>query len=144
MLVGGAIALRAAFDGQDAVMIVVPQPAPAAAATCADLVSVLPSVVDGHDRRATSPESPYVRAWGRPAIVLFCGVGMPAELTPTSVLTVVNGVDWLQVEEESAWRFTTVGLTVNVQVLVPMEHEQPANPLVDLAPPIQSMVPVNR
>lgn len=124
----------------DPVPITAPVPKSAdAAATCADFVRRLPAVVDGHDRRSTSPESPYVRAWGRPAIVLFCGVGTPPELTPTSVLTVVNGVDWLQVEEASGWRFTSVGRVVNVQVLVPKAYDQPANPLLDLASAVKHL-----
>lgn len=127
------------------VSIVEPSPPNAEAArVCADLVRALPEVVDGHDERATDPTSQFVRAWGRPAIVLFCGVGVPAEFTPTSELVGVNDVDWLPVEEEPAWRFTTIGRIVNVQVLVPKEYEQPVNPLIDLAPLIRMNVPLAR
>lgn len=147
VLLVGAVAVGALTLAQRTrpVSIVVPSPPTRAAADrCADLVHALPEAVDGHGRRATEPESPFVRAWGRPAIVAFCGVGMPAELTPTSELLVVDEIDWLPVEEESAWRFTTVGRVVNVQVLVPKEYAQPVNPLVDLAAPIQKHAPLAR
>ena len=41
--------------------------------------------------------------------MLRCGVGTPAALQPTSELTTIDGVDWLQEDADSATRWTTVG-----------------------------------
>ncbi len=52
-------------------------------------------------RALADPVPAGVRAWAaspRP-VVLRCGLPRPAELTPTSALLVVNGVDWLRLDD---------------------------------------------
>ena len=68
-----------------------PEPAPsgAAAYACAAMRGRLPDEVDGATVTAVKPQSPFTGAWGSPAIVLRCGVGVPTALTPTSQLLVV-------------------------------------------------------
>lgn len=52
-------------------------------------------------RALAEPVQPGVRAWAaspRP-VVLRCGLPRPQELTPTSSLLVINGVNWLQLDD---------------------------------------------
>ncbi|MGH8833405.1 MAG: DUF3515 domain-containing protein [Actinomycetes bacterium] len=118
----------------------VPGSAPVARA-CTALAGALPDVLDGHHTRATEPDSELTAAWADPAIVLRCGVATPPELRPTSELYTINDVDWLPVETDHGWRFTTVGLVANVEVAVPSRYEPAVNPLVDLATAITTTVP---
>jgi hypothetical protein len=58
----------------------------AEAGPCTKLLEALPVTVDGLDPRVvhTTPDTPYVVAWGDPPIVLSCGANRPKGLTPTS------------------------------------------------------------
>lgn len=52
-------------------------------------------------RALADPVQPGVRAWAaspRP-VVLRCGLPRPDELTPSSPLLVINGVNWLQLDD---------------------------------------------
>lgn len=52
-------------------------------------------------RAQADPVQPGVRAWAaspRP-VVLRCGLPRPEELTPTSALLVINGVNWLKLDD---------------------------------------------
>lgn len=52
-------------------------------------------------RALADPAPPGVRAWAaspRP-VVLRCGLPRPAELTPTSALLEINGVQWLELDD---------------------------------------------
>ena len=109
---------------------------------CRRLADQLPQTVDAAERRAVSPDSPYVAAWGEPPIVLRCGVAKPAALQPTSELVTVNGVDWLPEPQEDGYRFTTTGRKAYVEVWVPDDYAPEVNPLVDLAAPVAAAVPV--
>jgi hypothetical protein len=111
------------------------------ARACAALAAALPDVLDGHEARSTEPDSELTAAWADPAIVLRCGVAAPPELRPTSELYTINDIDWLPVETDRGWRFTTVGLVANVEVAVPSRYEPAVNPLVDLATAITATVP---
>jgi len=121
----------------------VPPPAPdaSAAPACKRLHAALPAVLDGLKRRATTPASDLTQAWGRPAVVLRCGVPTPPELRPTSQLFTANGVDWLPVEGARTWTFTTTGRVALVEVIVPKDHDPAVGPLVDLARPVSDAVP---
>ncbi|TNC20310.1 DUF3515 domain-containing protein [Amycolatopsis alkalitolerans] len=100
-------------------------PAPqAGSAECAALVPALPAQLISNGatlnrREIAEPAPPATVAWGAPdAIVLRCGLDRPTELTPTSQLRVVSGVQWLPVEGQgsSTWylvdRNVYAGLTV--------------------------------
>jgi uncharacterized protein DUF3515 len=121
----------------------VPPPTPdaPAAAACKRLHAALPDVLDGLRRRATSPTSELTHAWGAPAVVLRCGVPTPSELSPTSQLFTANGVDWLPVEGERTWTFTTTGRVALVEVVVPKDHDPTVGPLADLARAVSEALP---
>jgi Protein of unknown function (DUF3515) len=139
-VVGGVVALLA-IRANGPVEVALPQPAAAQAAACGDLSGRLPARLDGRGERPTRPSSPLVHAWGDPAIVLFCGVDRPAELTATSELTTVNGLSWLPVEEDRSWRLTAIGRSAYVEVVVPKSVGAPTDPLIDLAGPILAAIP---
>ena len=118
-----------------------PQPAGDAATACHQLAGRLPATVAGQGHRTVTPTSPYTAAWGSDAIVLRCGVGTPAALQPTSELTSIDGVDWLPEKIDGASRYTSVGRTAYVEVIVPDSYDPAADALVDLGPAIRAADP---
>lgn len=120
-----------------------PPPTGAAAYTCSSLHGRLPDEVAGQTVTATEPQSPLTSAWGTPSIVLRCGVGVPAALTPTSQLLTVDGVDWLPEQLTEGYLFTTVGRSVNVEVSVPSRYSPEADALADLSPSIAATIPAS-
>jgi hypothetical protein len=107
--------------GSGAVEAPVPRPPAEVAARCRALHDRLPQKVHGFARRATTPKSPLVTAWGSPAIVIRCGMPRPAALKPTSELVVVNGVSWLGVPAD----------------------QPPGDVLIELAGPIKAAIPAS-
>jgi hypothetical protein len=100
---GGGTAAPAVETGP---LALVPVDAPdAAGPECAALLGALPAALPADDgllppRPIAEPAPPAARAWAaapRPA-VLRCGLTRPAELSPTSALLEVNGVQWLQLD----------------------------------------------
>jgi Protein of unknown function (DUF3515) len=75
---------------------------PSCATLLAGLDGDLPAGSATLPRRALAdPQPPGVRAWtAAPSpVVLRCGLPRPAELTPTSALLEVDGVQWLQLDD---------------------------------------------
>jgi hypothetical protein len=101
----------------------------------------LPTSLEHHRIRITSPKSPRVAAWGDPPIVLRCGVARPAGYDPNGSVTVVNGVDWWQQIGKQAVVWTVVGRAAYVEVTVPKSYAEQGVFLVDLAGPITSSLP---
>lgn len=114
-----------------------PSPDPSASAVCARLVSAVPATVAGARMRSSS--STLVRQWGDPAIVLRCGVGRPAAMTPTSRCDLVEGVGWFAEDLDDGYRFTTIGRSTFVEVTVPGRYAPEADALVDLAPAVATV-----
>jgi hypothetical protein len=79
----------------------------------------------------TTPSSPFVVAWGDPAVVLRCGVPRPARLSATSSLLDVNGVSFLPVRVGDHTAYTAIDRAVYVEVDVPTSYSQP--PIAPLA-----------
>lgn len=127
--------------GAGAVEAPVPSPPAAVARRCHALRDRLPTKVHGRDRRATTPASPLVTAWGSPAIVVRCGVPRPAALQPTSELVVINGVNWLGIPVDRPVTFTAVGRLAYVEVTVPAAYEPAGDVLIELAGPIKAAIP---
>jgi hypothetical protein len=115
------------------------------ATACARLVDALPDSVSDESRRAVEPEDAYGAAWGDPAIVLRCGVPMPAAFDDFAACQVTNGVGWFvpeaQFEDQQAdVVMTTIGRAQNVQVVLPAEYRPPAAAMVDLADAIKESI----
>lgn len=138
-----AASVLSAACGTGAVEVPVPSPPPAVAQLCRALHDRLPPRLHGLKRRATSPRSYLVTAWGSPAIALRCGVPRPAWLRPTSQLVDVNGVSWLPQPPDRPVTFTAVGRRAYVEVTVPPKYSPAGDVLFELAGPIKSTIPAN-
>lgn len=134
-LTAGAIIVTTALAGCGfgAVDVTPHEPEPGSADVCAALHDALPDTVDDAVRRDVDPSSDYVAAWGQPAIVLRCGVPMPAAYRPDAQLFDVEGVGWLAEEGEGGMFFTAADREVLVEVAVPGDYAPEANVLADLA-----------
>jgi hypothetical protein len=148
----GAAALIAGilWHGGNGVPVTAPSVSGAAAHQCAALNAALPATVLGHARRTTVPKAPYPAAWGNPAIVLRCGVGVPAVLAPGSTTydpTVegmdMNGVCWVNTQTGSGgYVFTTVKQQAYVEVTVPNAYQTGESPLPQLTAAIEKTDPI--
>nr|WP_268812474.1 DUF3515 domain-containing protein [Embleya scabrispora] len=138
-------------DGSGRIDVTAPTPAPGAATeACGALHDALPSKVMDAGPRETSRKSPLTAAWGDPAIVLRCGVGLPASMrvidpaeagkVPNNSVN-VNGVYWAFETYSGGTRFTTLYRRANVEVSVPKKFAEPAAPLTDLADAVERAVP---
>lgn len=100
-------------------------PAPDAASPwCAELVAALPDEIgtgdDDLDRRTlTRPAPPGAAAWGDPPVVLRCGLARPAELTPSSRLIDVSGVQFLEIPGLGATSWVVVDRPVYLVLTLP-------------------------
>lgn len=144
-LVGGiavAASLLALTGCSRGLAVPLPDPLPegAGAYACANFKSNLPDEVVGQTVTAVDPRSSFTAAWGDPAIVVRCGVPVPAALGPTSQLITVDGVDWLPEQLERGYLFTTVGRELNVEVSVPDEYAPEADALVDISPAVAAAI----
>lgn len=99
------------------------------AANCAKVLERLPVTLRGLDPRVvhTTPDTPYVVAWGDPAIVLRCGVDRPADLGPGSSAVYVNagslaGPYFDVTRRSGANVYTTVDRAAYVSVTVPAKY----------------------
>jgi hypothetical protein len=114
-------------------------PANAAAnAPCTALLGALPVAIPTSDGpiagRPADSTSPYVVAWGDPAIVLRCGVPRPAQLTVNSadLLILADGVNFLPVTSGKSTVFTAIDRAAFVEITVPKSYSQPPiGPLAD-------------
>jgi len=112
-------------------------PVPAADdAACTALLSALPVAIPTSNGsisgRPADSSSPYVVAWGNPAIVLRCGVPRPAELHVNSSAQVIaiDGVNFFTKTVGKATVFTSIDRAAYIEVTVPTSYTQaPIGPL---------------
>ncbi len=120
---------------------------PASAPDCGKLLTALPVQLAGLAPRRIEPAtSPFVVAWGEPAVILRCGVARPAQLVPDTTVQVFNAssvgrpaVYWLPVNQPTQNIFTTVDRGVYIEVTVPTGYRQP--PLAPLSDAIATVLP---
>ena len=113
-------------------------------AVCQRLVDALPDTVAGQSRRKTQPAAALGGAWGDPAIIAQCGVGVPPDFSKTAACTEADGVGWFvpasQVDDQSAdVVMSAAGYRPVLQVTVPA-HYRPsglAAAMVELAPMVK-------
>ncbi|HEY9472975.1 MAG TPA: DUF3515 domain-containing protein [Mycobacteriales bacterium] len=89
---------------------------------CPDFVAALPITLDGLHSRPAQSTSPWVGAWGDPAVTFRCGVPRPAGLEQTSPLQVVDGVQWYYRQDGDSVVFTAVDRPVYVELTVPSRY----------------------
>jgi len=108
------------------------KPAPGAATpACTALTGRLPGQVLGRSRNQLSVAG--AASWGKPAIVLRCGVSPPGPTTDACLG--VNGLDWVFTETKHTLRFVSYGRNPAVEVTVPVSvgRTGATGALVDLA-----------
>ena len=109
-----------ARDNLPVVRVQTPPVTPQADARCPALVDALPATLVGETSRRVESASPYVRAWGDPAVVLVCGVARPAGFTVGAGLIQIDGVQWfVDTSDRRTVVWTAVDRPVYVQVRVP-------------------------
>ncbi len=134
----GAAALAACARSVPPVAVQPPAPAAADRTGCDALAAALPgSLGPKLGARVVQPASPYTRAWGRPAVVLRCGVGYPPGYLPTSTVDDVNGVSWFATQGQDDVVFTTVTRRPRAAVAVPRSYGQAFDVLIALGPAVQ-------
>ena len=100
---------------------VTPPPVPDSAGqrACQELISALPTELGDRPARPVRSSSPYVVAWGEPAVVLRCGVPRPPSFLSTVEVQDINGVTWFPERRGGTTAWTVVDRAVYVEVLAP-------------------------
>ncbi|MGA4668236.1 DUF3515 domain-containing protein [Propionibacteriaceae bacterium Y1923] len=120
-----------------------PQPSPTGvvAQECAAVMAALPATVMGQGDRVVDG---LVATWGDPRISLRCGVEPPAGLDRTSPCDELNGIGWYSEEPGTAfastWRFTTIGRSGYIEVMVDEGHSPAGDALMDLSGAVSKMM----
>ncbi len=121
-------------------------PAPAASsAECARLLAGLPGRLDGGElgalerRQLGAPIPPGTAGWGEPPVVLRCGLDRPPDLTATSRLLAVSGVQFLEIPSHSMSTWVAVDRPVYVAAALPPNSG--SGPLQQIAATISRMLP---
>jgi hypothetical protein len=110
-------------------------------AGCDRLATALPDRLEGMSARSTTPKSRLVHAWGKPPVVVRCGVPAPPGVAGAQ-LTVVNGVRWLERPGAATVVWTALRPRGGyVQLAVPTSYQAQAAYLVDLAGPLKQSFP---
>lgn len=111
----------------------IPSPDAQQLQSCTQLHDALPKKVGGLKERDVTPAGPLVAAWGKPAAVLRCGVGVPSTYRPGVDVSVVNGVGWFEDDRPDDVVYTTVTRRPRVSVAVPRSQSSGFDILVDLS-----------
>ncbi|WP_007026937.1 DUF3515 domain-containing protein [Saccharomonospora iraqiensis] len=112
---------------------------------CDRLTAAAPDTLESKDeqlRRRTlaEPAPPATLAWGVDnPVVLRCGLDRPPELTRTSPLQVVNGVQWLPVSGQGSTTFYAVDREVHVALTVP--EQAGTGPLQETSDTVRETLP---
>jgi hypothetical protein len=138
---GGLVAVALLLAGCSKVVVEEPTPDPQAAQICGAVMAALPGEVLDQGRRTVEP-GVLTAAWGRPAIVLRCGVAAPPTLTQESECLEVNGVGWFDEDAQNGKIFTTIGRPAYVELSVPEEYAPESGALADLADAVSAHDPV--
>ncbi|WP_307832040.1 DUF3515 domain-containing protein [Prauserella cavernicola] len=101
-------------------------PAPkSGSADCRSLIEAAPAELESSGetlerRELAEPAPPATVAWGEgDPVVLRCGLDRPPELSPTSSLRQINGVQWLDVPGEGAATWYVVDRATYLALTVP-------------------------
>lgn len=112
----------------------------AQAAACNKVIEQLPVQLGKLLPRVVHTDSPYVYAWGDPAVVLRCGVDRPKDLTAGSSAEFVTagpdtGPFYDVTSDGSANVFTTVDRGPYISVEVPSKYQG-----ADVMPPLSDVI----
>jgi hypothetical protein len=113
-------------------------------ASCQRLADAMPDSVADQGKRKTQPAEALGGAWGDPAIIAQCGVGVPAGFSRSAGCQEADGVGWFipdsQVDDQSAdIVMSTAGYRPVLQVTVPAKYRPNglAAAMVQLAPMVK-------
>lgn len=116
------------------------------ASACAKVLAKLPVQVDHLSQRVvhTTPETPFVVAWGDPPVVLRCGVDRPTSLHAGSSAQYFSttGPDGPYFDVSSSGQsqvFTSIDRAAYVSISIPVTYH--AGPLPPLARAIAAALP---
>ncbi|MGH3939429.1 MAG: DUF3515 domain-containing protein [Pseudonocardiaceae bacterium] len=153
-LVVGVLVIASVVRGQRPAPLLLPAiAAPAAdSADCTHLMAALPQELDGGAqgplgrRELAAPVPSGSAAWGEPPVVLRCGLDRPAELTATSRLLDVSGVQFLEISHPAASAWVAVDRPRYVAVALPPGAgsgplQQIAEVIIEALPPRQLDLP---
>jgi hypothetical protein len=137
-VVVAAVVLRSQEPGS---LALPPVPAPEArSASCDRLLSALPEELGRLDRRTIAAPAPAgTAAWGDPAVVLRCGLDRPVELTATSRLLEISGVQLLELPGPASSTWVVVDRPVYVAVTLPAGVG--SGPLQQIAEAVRETLP---
>lgn len=131
-------ALLAACSGE--VELDQPEPPASVAPDCVRVMAALPEEVMGQHRTMVDGN---IATWGDPRISVRCGVTKPEKLTRSSRCDELNGIGWFTEDPgtavDKAWRFTTIGRSGFVEVIVPESYEPAGDVLMDLSAAVKKM-----
>jgi hypothetical protein len=128
--------------------VAAPPANPAAVAPCAKVLAELPIQVGTLAPRVVhpQPDSPFVVAWGDPAVILRCGVARPQQLRPGSSLQLFSvsrsataGPFYDVTTAGNANVYTTVDRAVYIEVSIPVTYA--VGPLPQLSDAIAKALP---
>ncbi|HEY7595184.1 MAG TPA: DUF3515 domain-containing protein [Actinophytocola sp.] len=119
----------------------------ARSADCASLMKALPNTLPDsgktlHRLAIAKPAPPAAAVWGGDRgepVVLRCGLPRPDELTPTSALRDISGVQWLPIEGAGATTWVVVDRAVYVALTVPAGSG--TGPLQDVSAAVGGALP---
>jgi hypothetical protein len=113
----------------------------AAAAPCTKVLAALPVSLGGLPSRPALSSSPYVVAWGEPAVVLRCGVARPGGLVVGSdaLTTGVDGVFYWVDRQKQATVFTVIDRAAYIEVTVPSTYS--GGPLAPISDAVAKALP---
>jgi hypothetical protein len=125
-------------------LAVVPAPA-AGSADCARLLAALPRTLGGAETArhgVGALERRSLAGWGEPPVVLRCGLDRPADLTATSRLLAVSGVQFLKIPNGGMSTWVAVDRPVYVAVALPPGSG--SGPLQQIAAVISRVLPAQQ
>jgi hypothetical protein len=133
-------------DNNSGPLALVPIPAPQASSTaCTALLRAAPTGLTSRGavlprRELAAPAPVGSLAWGTDnPVVLRCGLDRPPELTPTSQLRVINGVQWLEVLGEGASTWYVVDREIYAALTVPSDAG--TGPLQEISTAVSQTLP---
>lgn len=111
------------------VSVSAPPLATAESESCTQVLEKLPIALSGLPPRrvAAKPATPFVVAWGNPAVILSCGVRKPRDMVPgssTQLFTVVslNGPYFEVTKSNAGYLYTIVDRKPFIALFVPREY----------------------
>jgi hypothetical protein len=116
---------------------------PAQAATCRDLIAILPQTgIREAPRRAVANGPEQNAAFGDPPIVLTCGgEGGLNQAGPRDILYGLDDVCWMSFQFADHTLWTTADRQVPVAVRIPISYQQPGQWAIEFSQSVSATVP---